>query len=224
MIITGADQSEVDAFKEEMKHLFKMSDLGRLSYYLGIEVKQKDGRITLAQGAYAAKLLEKAGMSNCNIVHTPMENRLKLSKKTSSPSVDSTYYRSIVGSLRYLVHTRPDICFAVGYVSRFMENPTMEHLSAVKHILRYVAGTLHYGLCYIKGLGEFKLYGYSDADMAGDVDDCKSTTGCPILFWEQAGDVVFSETDGGSVIIMRGRVYCSLLCGLPRSLAWKFAR
>lgn len=182
LIITGADQSEVDAFKEEMKHLFKMSDLGRLSYYLGIEVKQKDGRITLAQGAYAAKLLEKAGMSNCNIVHTPMENRLKLSKKTSSPSVDSTYYRSIVGSLRYLVHTRPDICFAVGYVSRFMENPTMEHLSAVKHILRYVAGTLHYGLCYIKGLGEFKLYGYSDADMAGDVDDCKSTTGVLFCF------------------------------------------
>ncbi|XP_062198808.1 secreted RxLR effector protein 161-like [Phragmites australis] len=121
-------------------------------------------------------------MNDCNTVHVPMENRLKLSKKSTSPPVDASYYRSIVGSLRYLVHTRPDISFAVRYVSRFMENPTTEHLSAIKHILRYIAGMLHFGLSYTKGQGEIKLKGYSDADMAGDVDDCKSTTGVLFCF------------------------------------------
>ena len=78
---------------------------------------------------------------------------------------------------RYLLHNQPDIAFAVGYVSRFMENPVTEHLSAVKHILWYIAGTLHFGLRYTKGNGDIELQGYSDADMAGDMDDRKSTTG-----------------------------------------------
>lgn len=180
LIVTGADKTEVNVFKEEMKSSFKMSDLGSLSYYLGIEVKQLSGRITLSQAAYASKLLEKANMADCNSVQAPMENRLKLSKDSTSPSVDVSQYRSVVGSLRYLVHTRPDISFAVGYVSRFMEKPTTEHLSAVKHILRYIAGTIHFGLCYSKGQGRIELKGYSDADLAGDVDDRRSTSG--VLF------------------------------------------
>ncbi|XP_014660662.1 uncharacterized protein LOC106804323 [Setaria italica] len=159
-----------------MKSSFKMSDLGCLSYYLGIEVKQERGRITLCQAAYAAKLLERAGMSGCNSTQTPMETRLKLSKKSSNPPVDPTLFRSIVGSLRYLVHTRPDISSAVGYVSRFMEKPTTKHFSAVKHLLRYIAGRLHYGIVYTRDDNDLKLQGFSDADMAGDVEDRKSTT------------------------------------------------
>ncbi|XP_014660668.1 uncharacterized protein LOC106804324 [Setaria italica] len=176
LIITGTDQGEVNTFKEEMKETFKMSDLGCLRYYLGIEVNQQPGWITLSQAAYAAKLLEKFGMTSCNSVQVPMENRLKLSKISTTPPVDASWYRSIVGSLQYLVHTRPDIASSIGYVSRFMEKPTTEHLSVVKHILRYIAGTLHYGLSFTKGNGEIELKGYSDADMAGDVDDWKSTT------------------------------------------------
>jgi hypothetical protein len=71
-------------------------------------------------------------MTDCNVVHVPMEARLKLGKYSVSPPLDVTFYRSIVGSLRYLVHSRPNIAFAVGYVSRFMERPT----TAVKHLLR----------------------------------------------------------------------------------------
>jgi hypothetical protein len=106
-----------------------------------------------------------------------MEPRLKLSKDGSGEPVDSTEYRSIVGSLRYLVHTRPDITFVVGYVSRFMEAPTSEHLAAVKHLLRYIAGTLNLGVTYQRGHGALELLGYSDADHAGDINDRKSTTG-----------------------------------------------
>ena len=116
-------------------------------------------------------------MGDCNHVHVPMEPRLKLSKESSNPPVDATFYRSIVGSLRYLVHTRPDISFVVPYVSRFMEKPTTEHMAAVKHLLRYIAGTRNYGCRYVKDEDGGKLIGYSDSDMAGDIDDRKSTSG-----------------------------------------------
>ena len=177
LIITGSSLEEVTRFKHEMTSLFKMSDLGELSYYLGIEVQQKGSMITLFQASYAKKLLQKAEMEDCNPCAVPMEPRLKLSKTGEGKPVDETFYRSMVGSLRYLVHTRPDITFAVGYVSRFMEKPTSEHLAAVKHLLRYIAGTLNFGVSYERGAGTPKLLGYSDADLAGDVDDRKSTTG-----------------------------------------------
>lgn len=115
-------------------------------------------------------------MAGCNPSHTPMEPRLKLNKVSNSPPVDATEYRGIVGSLRYLVHTRPDIAFTVGYVSRFMEHPTTEHLAAVNRILRYIAGTIDFGCHYKRTGAEAKLLGYSDADMGGDVDTRKSTT------------------------------------------------
>lgn len=176
LVITGGNQDDIDTFKAETKSTFKMSDLGLLHYYLGLEVSQSEEGITVCQSAYAAKILQTAGLSGCKPSCTPMEPRLKLSKLSSAPSVDATFYRSIVGSLRYLVNSRPDLAFAVGYISRFMENPTTEHLAAVKRVLRYIAGTLHYG-CYYKKKQEAQLVGYSDSDLAGDIDTRKSTTG-----------------------------------------------
>lgn len=110
-----------------------------------------------------------------------MEPRLKLGKESKASPIDSTEYRDIVGSLRYLVHTRPDIAFAVGYVSRFMEKLTTEHFLAVKKILRYVVGIIDFGCRYKRTGGDARLLGYSDADMGGDVDTRKRTTG--VLFF-----------------------------------------
>jgi len=178
LIISGPSVDEIRKFKSEMMKKFRMSDLGLLSYYLGIEVKQGEGHITLSQGAYALKILEGAGMKNCNSCDTPMECRLKLSKKKEGDAVDPTAYRSIIGSLRYIVNTRPDLAYAVGVVSRYMEAPGKEHWAAVKHILRYLKGTAGYGCRYEKG-AELKpmLLGFSDSDFAGDVEGRKSTTG-----------------------------------------------
>ena len=75
------------------------------------------------------------------------------------------------------MHTRPDLAYAVGYVSRFMERPTVEHQGAVKRILRYLAGTLDFGLHYTKAPGGTRFIGYTDSDLAGDVDTSKSTSG-----------------------------------------------
>jgi hypothetical protein len=110
-----------------------------------------------------------------------MECRLKLRKKDDAERADKTLYRSVIGSLRYLVNTRPDIALAVGIASRFMEDPTATHLALVKQILRYVQGTSSHGCKYRRGEGEPVLLGYTDSDHAGDLDDRKSTSG--VLFF-----------------------------------------
>ncbi|WVZ90573.1 hypothetical protein U9M48_036864 [Paspalum notatum var. saurae] len=189
LLIMGEQPMEIEAFKVETKKLFKMSDLGPLSYYLGIEVKQGRRGIELHQSAYAIKLLDKASMGRCNACTTPMEVRPKLSKNGTSPVVDATLYRSLIGSLRYLLHTRPELLFVVGYLSRFMAEPRMEHMAAMKQVLRYIKGTADYGLFYTNGGDKLELVGYSDSDMAGDVDDRKSTTGVIFFLGQNPGDI-----------------------------------
>jgi hypothetical protein len=145
LVITSTTDEKVAAFKKEMKTTFQMSDLGLLSY-LGIEVHQVDSGITLRQTTYAKRVIELAGLTNCNPALTPMEERLKLSRGSTTEEVDATQYRRLVGSLRYLVHTRLDLAFSVGYVSRFMKRPMTKLQQAVNRIIRYVAGTLDHDL------------------------------------------------------------------------------
>ena len=104
-----------------------MSDLGALSYYLDIEVRQGKEALMLGQSVYACKLLEQSDMAECKPCVTLMEERLKLTKASTMEKVDARLYWTIVGSLRYLVHTRPDIAFVVGYVRRFMEDLREDH-------------------------------------------------------------------------------------------------
>jgi hypothetical protein len=168
---------EIEQFKLQMHELFQMSDLGALSYYLGIEVKQEGDRITVSQPSYAKKILQAAGMENCNPCQVPMEHRLKISKQIEGEVIDASKYRSLVESLLYLVNTRPDLSYAVGIVSRYMEAPGKQHWAALKQILRYVQGSLDLGCVYKASTGEEEITGYSDSDHAGDIDDRKSTSG-----------------------------------------------
>ncbi|XP_022956268.1 uncharacterized protein LOC111458020 [Cucurbita moschata] len=141
LIITRDNMEVLERFKREMSKTFKMSDLGVLSYYLGIEVQQSTIGITICQGAYAKKLLNTTRLVDNNPTRTPMEAWLQLRKVSTMLTVDATNYCSIVESLHYRVNTRPDLAYSVGYVSRFMEAPREEHLVTIKCILRYVAGT-----------------------------------------------------------------------------------
>jgi hypothetical protein len=115
-------------------------------------------------------------MTGCNPAHPSMVEKLKLTRE-STVEVHPSHYRRLIGSLCYLVHTRPDIAFVVGYMSWFMERPTMEHLQAVKRILCYMAGTLDYGLHYGRAPNTTRFVDYCDSDLVGDVDTSKSTTG-----------------------------------------------
>jgi hypothetical protein len=105
-----------------------------------------------------------------------------LSRQSKAEAVNATEYRSIISTLWYLLHTQLDLAFPVGHLSQFMEESRADHLTGVKRVLRYVAGTQGYGLHYAKhGDDESKLISYNNVDMAGDVDTHKSTSG--IIFF-----------------------------------------
>ena len=115
-------------------------------------------------------------MLECKPILTPMEPNAKMCAHEGKDLEDATMYRQLVGSLIYLTLTRPDISYAVGVMSRYMQNPKKPHLEAIRRILRYVKSTIDYGLLYKKG-EDCKLVGYCDADYAGDHDTRRSTTG-----------------------------------------------
>jgi hypothetical protein len=157
-----------------------------------MEVKQRPGDITICQRAYASKIVEQCGMTGCNPVDTPMEQNLKLFPRKPEMVKDESKFRSVVGSLRYLVNTRPDISYSVGMVSRFMECPTAKHWAALKRIIRYVAGTAEYGCRYTCGaFSNLRLLGYSDSDHAGDLEKRKGTSG--VVFFLNGNVVTWSS-------------------------------
>jgi hypothetical protein len=171
LMITGSNCNNIKCFKSQMAKVFNMSDLGHLHYYLGIEVKQSAGGISLGHSSYALKIVEKCGLADCNPCFLPMENCLKLSSQSNEAEVDKTLYRSIVGSLRYLVNTRPDLGFAVEYISRFLEDPREDHMAAVKHIVCYVAGTLNWGMWFSQQDEDEAVFTvFSESDYVGDLD------------------------------------------------------
>nr|KYP66220.1 Retrovirus-related Pol polyprotein from transposon TNT 1-94 [Cajanus cajan] len=187
LIFTGNNPSMFEEFKKDMTKEFEMTDMGLMAYYLGIEVKQGNEGIFITQESYAKDLLKKFKLDDANPVGTPMECGIKLSKDEEGEKVDPTLYKSLVGSLRYLTCTRPDILYAVGVVSRYMEAPTTTHLKTAKRILRYIKGTTSFGL-YYSNSNDYKLVGYSDSDWSGDMDDRKSTSG--FVFY--MGDTAFT--------------------------------
>ncbi|XP_074327735.1 secreted RxLR effector protein 161-like [Apium graveolens] len=115
-------------------------------------------------------------MEECKPVSMPAEASIKLRIDSTRESVNPTLFKSLVGSLRYLTFTRPDIMYAVGLVSRYMEKPKQDHFMVAKRILRYIKGTLDHGLFYTYSQ-DSKLVGYSDSDYGGDLDDGKRTSG-----------------------------------------------
>jgi hypothetical protein len=170
LIVTRGNPSKIKSFKEEMMTEFEMTDLGLLSYYLGIEVDQKDDYITMKWSGYARKVLMQFGMPKCNSTKLSMDPGSKLDADKGGKPVDTTEYRKMTGCLRYLLHTRPDLSFSVGVASRFMEKPTVMHVKAVKQILRYLHGSVEFGLVYVQGGHADRLVGYTDSDHGSDLE------------------------------------------------------
>ncbi|XP_052192709.1 secreted RxLR effector protein 161-like [Diospyros lotus] len=159
-----------------MRELFEMTDLGLMTFFLGMEVRRKDHEIFIFQKKYAKEILNKFNLEECKGMNTPMNVKEKLSKDDGTEGVDQVHFRSMVGCLMYLTATRPDILNAVSILSRFMHCPTEMHLKAAKSVFRYVKNTCNFGIKF-KKCEEFKLIGYSDSDWGGSVDDLKSTSG-----------------------------------------------
>ncbi|XP_019100948.1 PREDICTED: uncharacterized protein LOC109132933 [Camelina sativa] len=173
-----------------------MSDLGKLTYYLGIEVLQEKDGIMLRQESYVKKILAETGMSECNYVLVPREFGLELCKAKHEQSIDEKRYRRTIGCLRYLLHTRPDLSYPVGVLSRYLQEPRESHGVALKQVLRYLRGTTSHGFYFKRG-NKTGLVGFSDSSLSVDLDNGRSTAGhifyfneCPITWCFQKQQVV----------------------------------
>ncbi|KAJ9557913.1 hypothetical protein OSB04_012527 [Centaurea solstitialis] len=168
-------------FENTVKSQFKMSMMGELTFFLGLQVRQRPDGIFINQAKYVQDLLKRFDFGGSNSAATPMPRNFQLTADTSGKPVDQKTYRAIIGSLLYLTASRPDIVFSTGVCARFQCDPRDSHLSAVKRILRYLKGTPDFGLWYPKDSG-FELIAYTDSDHAGCKLNRKSTSGaCQFL-------------------------------------------
>ena len=174
--------NNMDALNEEKRRLsrkFEMDDRGEVHYVLGMSVKRNRNLkiLTIDQRVYLENVLKRFGMQSCKPIATPLEPGKKFEALGDDDPVDVTEYQAVIGSLTYaVVSTRPDLAVAVGMLSQFMKGPGKEHWTGIKRVLRYIKGTLDYGLKFVYSKN-FVLYGYSDADWAGDIESRKSTSG-----------------------------------------------
>ncbi|GJX21292.1 putative ribonuclease H-like domain-containing protein [Tanacetum coccineum] len=181
-IIFGSTKKSLSTEFEKLMHKrFQMSSMGKLTFFLGLQVEQRKDGIFLSQDKYVYDILKKFGFTTMKTTSKPMETHKSLSSNVVEPDVDVHLYRSMIGTLIYLTSSRSDIMFAICACSRFQVTPKVSHMHAVKRIFRYLKGKPTLGLWYPKD-SPMDLIAYSDSDYAGASIDRKSTTGgCQFL-------------------------------------------
>ena len=178
---------------------YEIIDLGKLSYFLGMEFVSREKGIFLYQKKYITDVLKRFKMLECKPVSTPVNTIVKLQKNATNEGVDSTLFRQLIGSLRYVFHSRPDIVYSVGVASRYMKVPKRTHMVVAKRILRYLKDTIDWGILFpsTEGPATTELVGYTNADWSGETKDRKNTSGyifmmgkAPIAWCLKKQDVV----------------------------------
>ena len=186
----SSNSAAIDSAIKELASHFKLRDLGPTSFLLGIEIVRNPDtkQISLSQRQYIIDALERYNMSDCNPIGTPMDPGAKLSSSMSPQSpeerkaMEDIPYLNAVGTLQYLASsTRPDISYAVGVLARFNQNPGIEHWKAVKHLFRYLKGSLDFKLVYGPSDSPQLFTTYTDADHGGNPDNGRSTGGYAII-------------------------------------------
>ena len=183
ILICANNQSAMDSIKLKLKCNFKVKELGKVSNFLGIQYEFQGDCMKLHQTKFAHKILEKYDMAECKPQKTPCPLGVNKELGNDSPLLDdNTLYRGIVGSLMYLMtNTRPDLCFVVSYLSKFMVSPTFAHLQLAKRVLRYLKHTISKGLTFVKSSDRSAIIGYCDSDW-GQSKDRHSISGyCFVL-------------------------------------------
>ena len=190
MAVAGKNLVHVREFKKNIARHVEITDLGELHYILGIQIKRDctARTISLNQTAYIRDVLERFGMENSNPVSTPLNTKECLSAAQSPQTTEEKkayleyagglVYIQIVGSIIYVMQTRPDVLHAVGVLSQFSANPGKTHLESLKRVLRYLKGTAHYTLILGRqGMNSVDLVGWTDSDWAQDPDTRRSIGG-----------------------------------------------
>lgn len=179
IILTGNNANLIRFFISRLNKEFQITDLGKLNYFLGLEVSYHASGLFLSQSKYAHDILARAHLLDAKPAATPLSTSAYFTTQ-GTPFHDPTLYRSLVGALQYLTISRPDLSYAVNQVSQFLHAPTQDHFQAVKRIMRYVKGTLSYGLSFSHATAP-TILGYSDADWARCIETRRSTYGYSIF-------------------------------------------
>ncbi|GKC77519.1 putative ribonuclease H-like domain-containing protein, partial [Tanacetum coccineum] len=189
-IIFGSTKKSLHTeFKQLMHKRFQMSSMGELTFFLGLQVKQRTNGIFLSQEKYVYEIVKKFRFSSVKTASTPMETHKSLATNAAESNVSIHLYRFMIGSLRYLTSSRPDIMFAMCACSRYQVQLKASHMHAVKRIFRYLNSQPTLGLWYPKN-SLLDLMAYYDSDYACVSIDRKSTTGgcqflgCRLISWQ----------------------------------------
>ncbi|GJV57875.1 retrovirus-related pol polyprotein from transposon TNT 1-94 [Tanacetum coccineum] len=150
IIFISTNPAMCDEFAKIMSYKFKMSMMGKMSFFLGLQISQNPRGIFINQSNYAFEIIKKYGMLSSDPVDTPMVDKSKLDEDLHGKPVDPTHYHDMIGYLMYLTSSRPDLVFAVCMCARYEAKPTKMHLHAVKRIFQYLKGTIDMGLWYSK--------------------------------------------------------------------------
>nr|GEY00843.1 uncharacterized mitochondrial protein AtMg00810-like [Tanacetum cinerariifolium] len=215
--IFGSTKKEMYTEFEKMMHKkFQMSSIGELTFFLGLQVKQKQDRIFISQDKYVNKILNKFGYPDVKTASIPMETHMTWLKDEKGEDVDEHLYRSMLGSLMYLTSSRHDIMFVVCAYARFQVNPKISHLQAMKRIFRYLKGQSKLGIWYPKD-SPFDLVAYTDSDYAGVSLDRKSTIGCcqflrcMLILWQCKKQTVVANSTTKAKYIAASNCYGHVL-------------
>jgi hypothetical protein len=176
IILAGDSLAEFARIKTVMDEEFKIKDLGKLRYFLGIEVAHSKSGISICQRKYCLDLLQDTGLLGSKPAPTPLDSSIKLHQDNSAAYEDVAGYRRLVGKLLYLTTTRPDIAFVTQQLSQFLSSPTLVHYETACRVVRYLKGTPGRGL-FFSSTSTIQLLGFADADWANCVDTRRSTSG-----------------------------------------------
>nr|GEW18757.1 putative ribonuclease H-like domain-containing protein [Tanacetum cinerariifolium] len=176
IVFGSTKKSLCTEFKGLMHKKFQMSFMGELTFFLGLQVMQKDDGFFISQDKYVADILKKFDFSSMKTASTLIDTNKALLEDEEAEDVDVHLYRSMIGSLMYLTASRPDIMFVVCACTRFQVTPKVSYIHAVKRIFRYLKCQPKLGLWYPRD-SPFDLESFSDSDYAGASLDRKSTTG-----------------------------------------------
>ena len=217
IILADQNEARIKEVKDSLSQKFNVKDLGKLHYFLGIQVNQdENGNVSVSQSSYTENVLRKFGMQDCKAASTPVDPSVKLTKASDEDEcVNQQLYQSAIGSLMYFsLSTQPYITYAVSVLAKFSSKPTNQHWTALKRVMRYLKGTVNFGILYSRNFS----IGYSDADWAGNLDDRRSTSG--YLFKISGGAISWRSKKQQCVILSTAEAEYLALANAAQEAVW----